>query len=135
MHKFRDVYVHPGVVNREDINGAQQVRDIHASVKPLPGEYMLTESDKLQAVCSLHEINHLIYAGFALNCCLLISPAGMIDISRRGFICSTVKEVTTAVENDFSASEEMAKQLALWYTALFFGFVYEQADLEKALGK
>jgi nicotinamidase-related amidase len=133
LHKFRGDYVHPGTENKESIRGAVQVRDIHESVKPLPGEYMLTDSDELQAVCALHDINHLIYAGFALNCCLLISPGGMIDMSRRGFICSTVREVTTAVENDFSARDELAKQLALWYTALFFGFVYEQADLEKAL--
>ena len=133
-HKFRNANVHPGTENLEGIRGAQQVRDIHESVKPLPGEYMVTDSDELQAVCARHGINHLIYAGFAINCCLLISPGGMIDMSRRGFICSTVKEVTTAVENDFSARDEMAKQLALWYTALFFGFVYEQADLEASLG-
>ena len=135
LQKFRGEYVHPGTENRESIRGAQKVRDIHESVKPLPGEYMLTDSDELQAVCSLHGINHLIYAGFAINCCLLMSPGGMIDMSRRGFICSTVREVTTAVECDFSARDELAKQIALWYTALFFGFVYEQADLEKALGE
>jgi nicotinamidase-related amidase len=133
LRKFRGVHVHPGTANNKDIDGAQKVRDIHPSVKPLPGEYMVTESDELQAVCALHGVNHLIYVGFAINYCILMSPGGMIDMSRHGFICSTVKEVTTAVENDFSAREEMAKQLALWNTALSFGFVYEQADLEKAL--
>ena len=133
LRKFRGIKVHPGTENNKDIDGAQKVRDIHPSVKPLPGEYMVRESDELQAVCALHDINHLIYVGFAINCCILMSPCGMIDMSRRGYLCSTVKEVTTAVENDFSAREELAKQLALWNTALFFGFVYEQADLEKAL--
>ena len=135
LQKFRGEYVHPGTENREGINGAVKVRDIHQSVRPLPGEFMFTDSDELQALCTQQGINHLIYAGFALNCCLLISPGGMVDMSRRGFICSTVKEATTAVENDFSARNELAKQLGLWYTALFFGFVYEQADLEKALEK
>jgi nicotinamidase-related amidase len=133
MWKFRSVHVHPGTDNEKDIADVQKVRDIHQSVKPLPGEYMVVDSDELQAVCTLHEINHLVYVGFAINCCLLMSPGGMIDMSRRGFLCSTVKEVTTAVENDFSARDELAKQLALWNTALFFLFVYEQSDLEKAL--
>jgi nicotinamidase-related amidase len=133
LRKFRGEYAHPGEENKKDIRGVEQIRDIHECVKPLPGEYMVEDSDELQAVCALHEINHLVYVGFALNACLLISPCGMVDMSRRGFICSTVKEVTTAVENDFSAKDELAKQLGLWYTALFFGFVYEQADLENAL--
>ena len=133
LRTFRSIYVHPGTENKKDIEAVWKIRDIHASVKPLPGEYMLTNSDELQAVCALHDINHLIYVGFAINYCLLMSSGGMIDMSRRGFICSTVREVTTAVENDFSARDEMAKQLALWNTALSFGFVYEQADLEKAL--
>jgi len=135
LRKFRSEYVHPGTENHKDIANAVKVRDIHESVKPLPGEYMLTDSDELQAVCSLHGINHLIYAGFAINYCILMSPGGMIDMSRRGFICSAVKDATTAVESDFSARDEFAKQLALWNTALSFGFVYEQADLEKALGE
>jgi len=94
---------------------------------------MVTQSDELQAVCSLHGVNHLIYAGFAVNYCLLMSPGGMLDMSRRGFLCSVVKEATTAVECGFSAREEWAKQLALWNVALSFGFVYEQNDLENAL--
>ena len=133
LSKFRVEHIFPGIQNSESSGAAALIRDIHANVRPLPGEYMLTDSDELQAICAIHGINHLIYVGFALNCCLLMSPGGMIDMSRRGFICSTVKEATTAVENDFSSRNEFAKQLALWNTALFFGFVYEQADLEKAL--
>ena len=133
LRAFRAAHVNPGEENRGDIERAWKIRDIHESVKPLPGEYMVTESDELQAVCGLHDINHLIYVGFALNFCLLMSPGSMLDMSRRGFLCSTVKEVTTAVENDFSARNEWGKQMALWNTAVSFGFVYEQADLEKAL--
>jgi len=133
LQGFRWEHVHPGRANAQDIAGAVAVRDIHESVKPLPGEYMVLDSDELQAVCARHDINHLIYTGFAINYCILMSPGGMIDMSRRGFLCSTVKELTTAVENDFSARDELAKKIALWNVALTFGFVYEQADLEKAL--
>ena len=130
---FRTAHVHPGTENLADIAAAQKIRDIHPNARPLPGEYMVKQSDELQAVCALHGVNHLIYAGFAINYCLLMSPGGMLDMSRRGFLCSAVKEATTAVESGFSARGEMAKQLALWNTALSFGFVYGQADLENAL--
>ena len=133
LSAFRTAHTHPGTENLADIDAAQRIRDIHPSVRPLPGEYMVTESSELQAVCALHSINHLIYAGFAVNYCLLMSPGGMLDMSRRGFLCSVVKEATTAVECDFSARTEIAKQLALWNVALTFGFVYSQADLERAL--
>ena len=133
LREFRTAHVHPGTENLADIAAAQKIRDIHPSARPLPGEYMVTESDELQAVCALHGINHLIYAGFAVNYCLLMSPGGMLDMSRRGFLCSAVREATTAVENGFSARDEWAKQLALWNIALSFGFVYDQTDLIRRL--
>jgi len=129
LREFRTAHVHPGKENVEDINAACKIRDIHPSARPIPGEHMVTQSDELHAVCDLHGINHLIYAGFAVNYCLLMSPGGMLDMSRRGFLCSVAKEATTAVECDFSARTEMAKQLALWNVALTFGFVYELSDL------
>jgi len=130
---FRTAHVHPGTENQADIAAACKIRDIHPAARPLPGEYMVTQSDELHAVCARHGINHLIYAGFAVNYCLLMSPGGMLDMSRRGFLCSLVKEATTAVECDFSARDELAKQLALWNVALSFGFVYEQDDLIRRL--
>jgi len=133
LGEFRMAHVHPGTGNLADIAAAGKMRDIHPSARPLPGEYMVTQSDELQAVCALHGVNHLIYAGFAINYCLLMSPGGMLDMSRRGFLCSAVREATTAVECDFSAGDETAKRLALWNVGLSFGFVYEQNDLEQAL--
>ncbi|MCL1953042.1 MAG: cysteine hydrolase [Oscillospiraceae bacterium] len=130
---FRSAHVHPGPENEPDIAAAQSIRDIHPCARPLPGEYMVTQSGELHAVCARHGINHLIYAGFAVNYCLLMSPGGMLDMSRRGFLCSVVRDATTAVECDFSARGELAKQLALWNAALSFGFVYETEDLARAL--
>ena len=133
LRMFRDAHVHPGTENKKDISEACRIRDIHPSVRPLPGEHMVTRSDELHALCNLQGVNHLIYAGFAVNYCLLMSPGGMLDMSRRGFLCSVVKDATTAVECDFTARDEMNKQTALWNVALSFGFVYEQADLERSL--
>lgn len=133
LRAFRMAKVHPGTENLSDIAAACAERDIDDCVKPAGDELMVTDSDRLQAVCGLYGINHLIYAGFALNCCILMSPGGMMQMSDRGFLCSAVKECTTAVENNFSARGEWGKQIGLWHTALFYGFVYEQDDLESAL--
>jgi len=133
LSAFRTANVHPGTENLADIDAAGRIRDIHPNARPLPGEYMVTQSDELAAVCALHGINHLIYAGFAVNYCILMSPGGMLDMSRRGFLCSVVRDAATAVECGFSARDEMAKQLALWNVALTFGFVYEQEDLTRVL--
>jgi len=133
LHNFRSNKVHPGTENFDDIRESWKVRDIDEAVKPLPGEFMITESNELQAVCNMLGVNHLIYIGFAINCCILMSPAGMMEMSPRGFLCSIIKEVTTAVENGFSARTEFGKQIGLWHTALFYGFVYEQDDILNAI--
>lgn len=133
LRAFRTAHVHPGEENLADIAAACAERDIDECVKPVGNELMVTDSDRLQAVCGLYGVNHLIYAGFALNCCILMSPGGMMQMSERGFLCSVVRECTTAVENGFSARGEWGKQMGLWHTALFYGFVYEQDDLESSL--
>lgn len=134
LRAFRFDRVHPGTENAADITAACTERDVDDCVRPVGDELMVTDSDRLQAVCALYGVNHLIYVGFSLNYCLLMSPGGMMQMSERGFLCSTVRECTTAVENDFTARDEWGKRIGLWHTALFYGFVYDQEDLEGALG-
>jgi hypothetical protein len=57
----------------------------------------------------------------------------MADMSRRGVMCSAVRQAVTAVENRETAREERAKELALWRVALAFGFVFDVDDLVAAL--
>jgi hypothetical protein len=42
----------------------------------------------------------------------------MVDLSRAGLLCSTIREATTAIENKETARHENAKELALWRVAL-----------------
>lgn len=64
-----------------------------------------------------------------------MSPGGMLDLSRRGIICSVFRQAVTAVENKESARVEAHKQEALWRIALAFGFVFDVADFMAALAK
>jgi hypothetical protein len=71
--------------------------------------------------------------GFAINWCLLKSPAGMVDMSRLGYLCSAIRQCTTAVENKASAREEWGKEMGLWRVSVAFGFVFDSRMLIKAL--
>ena len=54
-------------------------------------------------------------------------------MSRRGVMCSVVRQLTTAVENRESCARERHKEYGLWAFSLWGGFVFEQEDLERGL--
>lgn len=120
----RQVQMH-GQKNLEEIRAGQQFLDFPPQAMPKPGEPVVINSHQLNAVCRDKGIWHLVYIGFALNWCLLASPGGMIDMRRMGYVCSTIRQATTAVENAETCSEEMAKEVALWRVALMFGYVFD----------
>jgi nicotinamidase-related amidase len=103
--------------------------DIAPQARPHPGEGVAIDGDQLYTLCQEHGIDHLIYIGFAINWCLLMSPGGMVDMSRHGIVCSTIPEAVTAVENKETAREEREKQQALWRVSLEFGFVFPSREL------
>jgi len=97
----------------------------HPDVLPENDEYIATTSNQLFNICKKEHINHLIYCGFAINWCLLLSPGGMADMQiRHGIICSAFRQATTAVENKETARRELHKESALWRVAVNFGFVF-----------
>ena len=109
-------------------------RDFAAPVMPRDDEDVVCTSHQLFEVCKERGINHLIYTGFAVNACLTSSPCGYIDMTRRGIMCSIIRELTTAVENKESCRVEGHKEYGLWSFALWGGFVFEQADVERLFG-
>lgn len=123
----------PGTHNLADIDAGFAQLDFAAPARPLDNEGVAENGAQLSALCHAHGINHLIYTGFALNWCLLISPGGMVDMARHGCLCSTIKEAVTAVENRETAREEREKHQALWRVAVEFGFVFSLADFLGAL--
>lgn len=131
--QFRSDHTFPGIDNRADIVRGAPHRDFPKEANPLEDEAVALTSHQLFTWCQQEGINHLVYIGFAINWCLLMSPGGMLDMSRRGLICSTIRQAVTAVENKETAREELHKAEALWRVALAFGFVYDVHDFVRAV--
>lgn len=133
LHEFRARHVSVGPHNVDDIRRGFQRIDFAEQARPLADEGVAENAEQLFALCQDAGVNHLIYAGFAINWCLLMSPGGMVDMSRRGFLCSAFRDAVTAVENRESARSEGHKEEALWRVALAFGFVFDTDDFIRAL--
>lgn len=130
---LRRNYVHPGAHNLADVDAGLNQLDFAPEARPVGDEGIAENGAQLAALCHAHGVNHLIYVGFALNWCLLMSPGGMTDMARHGCLCSTIREAVTAVENAATARDEREKAQALWRVAVAFGFVFALEDFLGAL--
>ena len=132
---LRSVNLSFGEHNSDDIRCAFADLDFAAQARPMHNEGVAECSEQLFALCREDGVNHLIYIGFAINWCLLLSPGGMADMRKHGLLCSTVRQAVTAVENRETARTELAKEQALWREALDFGFVFDADNIINALHK
>jgi hypothetical protein len=133
LREFRGANVFVGRHNEGDVNRGFARVGFPPEARPHGEEGVAENGDQLFGLCREAGVNHLIYAGFAINWCLLLSPGGMHDMTPRGVMCSAFRQATTAVENKHSARREWAKELGLWRVALAFGFVYDVDDFLAAL--
>ena len=125
LRQFRADNVFVGAHNRPDIDRGFDCVGFPPEAEPVGDEPVCEDAEQLLGVCRRDGVNHLIYAGFAINWCLMASPGGMLDMSRRGLMCSAIRQAVTAVESKESARLELAKQIALWRVAVGFGFVFD----------
>ncbi len=133
LREFRAERVFVGRHNEADVKRGFERIGFPPEAGPLEDEGVAENSHQLHALCRNAGVNHLIYAGFAINWCLLMSPGGMLDMSRRGYMCSVIRDATTAVENRESARTESHKEEALWRVALSFGLVFDSDSIVRAL--
>lgn len=133
LWKFRSQNVFVGPHNEHDVRRGFEKLDFPPEAKPQGDEGVAATANQLFALCKDAGVNHLIYIGFAINWCLLLSPGGMRDMAAHGLMCSTIRQAVTAVENKESARQEMAKELGLWRVALAFGFVFDVNNFVTAL--
>ena len=133
LRAFRSDHVFVGAHNRADVEAGFARLDFHPAARPVGEEGVAENATQLAALCREAGVNHLVYAGFAINGCLLTSPGGMVDMSRRGFICSAIRQAVTAIENRESARGELHKEEALWRVALLYGFVFDVDDFTTAI--
>ncbi|TMV49589.1 hypothetical protein FE783_13905 [Paenibacillus mesophilus] len=132
MKRFRGEFVFPGIHNVRDNRLAPQVK-FYPESEPVGDEGIAENEQELFALCRRDGIEHLVYIGFAIDGCLLASPGGMLEMSKRGLVCSTIREAVTAIETKETARHERAKDLALWRVSILFGFVYELDDFVTAI--
>lgn len=133
LREFRRRQVFVGVHNEADVKEGFRTLDFPPQACPEGDEGVVEDAPQLLALCKEAGVSHLLYCGFAVNWCLLLSPGGMAEMSRHGLLCSIVRDATTAVENRESAATEQHKEEALWRVALAYGFVYESSDLIAAM--
>jgi len=135
LQRLRAEHGFPGTHNAADIVAGFGQLGFASQAAPAGDEGIAETGAQLAALCRADRVNHLIYVGFAINWCLLMSPGGMIDMSRHGCICSTIAEAVTAVENRETARDEREKQQALWRVAVEFGLIFHLEDFLGALPK
>ena len=133
LRRFKTDNVWRGAHNNADGQRLHEQLDFLPEARPVGEEGVAKDSHQLFALCKDAGVNHLIYAGFAIDACLLTSPGGMVDMSRRGVMCSAIRQAVTAVENRETARTETAKAVALWRVAVLYGFVFDVDDLIAAL--
>lgn len=129
LQAFRRENVFVGRHNEPDVQAGFAALDFGKNTHPEGDEGIAENGHQLGALCRDAGVNHLIYAGFAINWCLLMSPGGMLEMSQQGVLCSAIRQATTAVENRESARAEGHKEEALWRVALQFGFVFDLDDV------
>ena len=134
LSEFRDAEVFVGSHNAEDVARGFQNVDFPPEARPLDNEGAAENGHQLFALCKEAGVNHLIYAGFAINWCLLLSPGGMADMKPRGFTCSALRQAVTAVENKETSRRELCKDLALWRVSILYGCVFDVDNFIDALG-
>ncbi len=131
---FRDKNVFVGKHNADDVRRGFERLDFAPNTRPRDDEGIAENGHQLAALCRERGVNHLVYTGFAINWCLLLSPGGMAEMCHTyGVMCSAIRQATTAVENKASARDHWGKELALWRVALAFGFVFDLEDFLQAL--
>jgi hypothetical protein len=130
---FRQKHCFVGEHNQKDVEQGFEQLDFAEQARPANDECIAENSQQLFALCKEQGINHLVYCGFAINWCLLLSPGGMAEMSKYGLWCSVLRQATTAVENKETARNELCKEIALWRIALAFGFVFDVNDFTNAI--
>jgi nicotinamidase-related amidase len=133
IYDFRNRHVFVGEHNQADVDRGVTAIKFPQGAEPRGDEGVVENADQLLGLCQADGIDHLVYIGFTINGCMLVSAGGMIDMSRRGLMCSVIRQATTAIENKETARHELAKEHGLWFTSLLYGFVFDADDFVRAV--
>lgn len=104
-----------------------------AALWPQGADIIAQHAWQLHRLLKNRGIDHILYAGWALNWCLWFSPCGMLDMWRKNYLCSAVRGGCVAIENAESAVGERNLEYAYWKTATMFGYIFDLHELTTAL--
>jgi hypothetical protein len=133
--KFKQDMVFPGAHNLQDCADAWQRVKFPTEAEPHGDEGIAKDGRQLFALCKEAGVNHLIYAGFNIDWCLLMSPGGMVEMSYYGVLCSAFRDAVTAVENAETIRGHIGKEIGLWRTSVGYGFVFETPEFIGAIDR
>lgn len=133
IQQFRADFGRIGQHNAADVAAAFRAIRFPEFAEPQDSEPIAENTHQLFALCREFGINHLIYVGFFINWCLLMSSGGMQEMARHGVICSAIREGVVAIENRESAIGRLHKEEGLWRTSLAFGLVFDVESFKNTL--
>jgi len=131
IFQFKSDYNWPGKQNISDRAKSFEQMDFLPNARPIPGEPIVENTNQLFNLCQKDGIDHLVYIGYCVDACIQSSACGMTDMVRRGFLCTTIREATTAVENKETAEKQLTKERALTGIGLIFSLDDFLAGLNK----
>jgi hypothetical protein len=114
-------------------------RSIHPLVRPIegetviPGEFM--DGDLIARMLRDAGIEHLFYLGYFSNVCILQRSLGMLEMQKKGFNTTLVRDVSIAKETDESIAAEWFHRAAVHFVEINFGTTVTAAEIQAAVGE
>ena len=95
-------------------------KDIAPPLKPGEDEFVVATGDELHAICKESRARYLLYAGFALNWCVLLRDYGWLGMclpfGRYGYQGIILRDATGAVETHLTYQERgMQSAFEQWF--------------------
>jgi hypothetical protein len=115
--------------------------DIDPLVSPRPCDWVIdwqhhaqSDGDELARRCAASGMTQLLYAGYAANMCIFNKPAGVLEMSRKGFRnIIVVRDATIGSEMPDTLVNEYFKQWALFEVERKYGGTTTISDLRACL--
>jgi len=95
--------------------------DFPQVVAPLPGEPIVCQTERFDAILRARGIVNLIYMGFATDMCLLNAPAGMGPMFSLGYRVLLIREATLGVELPDTFAERLATRWGIRFLETHWG--------------
>ena len=104
-----------------------------AIVSPIGEEQLFFYTDTFDTYLKEHDIDTLIYAGFATDMCILGAEGGARAMLAKGYRCILMRDATVGVETPESFPERLATRYGIHLFEWSLGYSTTFAEFMKAL--